>query len=57
MCNYRGPTDPSRVLPIELEEEEFRNRLDLLTEQEADKFSMEIVVEPFHREAPGEVFF
>ena len=56
MCNNQGPFDPSRVSTIELGEEEVRCWLALLMGQEADKISMEVVVEAFHREAPpGEV--
>ena len=56
MCAYRGPTDPSRVSQEELKEKEVRRRLSLLTGLEADKITMEVVVEPFHHDAPpGEV--
>lgn len=58
MCNYRGPADPSRVLPNELREKEVHHQLTLLTGHEADKISLEVVVEAIHREAlPREVTF
>lgn len=56
MCVYRGPTDPSRISPEEFREKEDWRRLSLLTSLDADKVSMEVVVEPFHSETPpGEV--
>lgn len=58
MCNYRGPTDPSRVSPNELEGKEVRHWLAFLMVQEADKISLEVAVEAFHHDAPpGEVIF
>lgn len=52
MCTYRGPTDPSRVSPDELGEEELRCRLSLLTSLEADGVSLEVVVDPFQQGFP-----
>ena len=52
MFAYKGPTDPSRVSPVELGEEEICHRLGILTGLEADKVSLEVKVESFHQGAP-----
>lgn len=56
LSDYRGPTDPARASPSDLQEEEVRRRLAQLKGLDANKVPMMAAVEPFSRVAlPNEV--